>query len=220
MSKITSNSRQGFFITGTDTEIGKTQVTAALTMGFRQQGYQVIPRKPIASGCLWHQGQLVSEDAQQLQQACQFDEPLEKICPYSFEPAISPARAIHQSGQNILLNDLHQACDASQPGLVLIEGAGGFLSPLTADGLNADLAQALGYPLILVVGNRLGCINHTLLTIEAIQRRQLTLHAIVVNDITPHADPANLQDLKALCTQSVFHYPYQDATMSPLFITL
>ena len=208
----------GFFITGTDTEIGKTQVTAAIAQGFRQQGYSIIPRKPIASGCIWQQGKLVSEDALQLQQACQSDEPLIKICPYQFEPAISPARAIKQSAQTILLKDLHQACQTIQPGLVLVEGAGGFLSPLTADGLNADLATALGYPLILVVGNRLGCINHSLLTIEAIQQRQLTLHAIVVNDITPDADPANLDDLRALCKAPVFHYPYQAATPKPLII--
>lgn len=215
---MTKMPHKGFFITGTDTEIGKTQVSAALALGFRQQGLTVIPRKPIASGCIWQQGQLVSEDALQLHRACQSSEPLQLICPYQFEPAISPARAIIQSGQTLRLNDLARACQASQPGLLLVEGAGGFLSPIAPDGLNADLATTLGYPIILVVGNRLGCINHALLTIEAIKQRQLKLHAIVVNDLTADADPANIHDLKALCSSPVFHYPYQTTAQNPLLI--
>jgi dethiobiotin synthetase len=227
---------KGFFVTGTDTEIGKTQVSCALILGFRQQGFQVIPRKPIASGCIWQAGQRVSEDALQLQQAAASNEPLAQICRYQFEAPISPARAIRQSNQAICLQDLINACQVSQPGLVVVEGAGGFLSPIAPDGLNADLAGQLGYPIILVVGNRLGCINHALLTIEAIRQRQLTLHAVIINDLSPDADPDNLDDLKALLkthdqthaqthkekpgTTPVFHYPYQSNVPNPLLIKL
>lgn len=212
-----STSPSGVFITGTDTEIGKTFVSCALALGFRQQGIAVIPRKPIASGCEIQQGQLLATDALQLQQACHSDEPLSQICPYQFAQAISPARAIAQSEQTIRLADLYQACLVKKPGLVLVEGAGGFLSPLAADGLNADLAQKLNYPVILVVGNRLGCLNHALLTIEAIEARNLTIKAVVLNDLSADSDPDNLSDLKQLTTYPVFHQPYQ-STPSALIL--
>ena len=206
----------GVFITGTDTEVGKTWVSAALIKGFAQQGYQTIARKPVASGCIWVNEQLLSEDALQLQQAViaagQTPPPLAQICPYLFEPAISPARAIAQSPnpqlQQLRLADLHQACLAnhpeqlaSKPNLLLVEGAGGFYSPITPDGLNADLAQKLGLPIVLVVANRLGCLNQALLSLTAIAERNLPLQAIVLNDITPDADAHNLSDLATLVSQ-------------------
>jgi len=208
----------GLFVTGTDTEVGKTWVSAALIKGFVQQGYQVIPRKPVASGCIWQQGQLISEDALQLQQALvaagQIPPPLAQICPYLFEPAISPARAISQSTdpqlKSLRLNDLEQACLAHWPTstaqtLLLVEGAGGFYSPLAPDGLNADLAQRLNLPIVLVVANRLGCLNQALLSLAAIAERKLPLHAIVLNDITSDADINNLRDLSTLVNQ---HSPF------------
>lgn len=208
----------GFFITGTDTEIGKTHVSCALALGFRQQGLSVIPRKPIASGCVWQGTRLVSEDALQLQQASQSNEPLETICPYQFEQAISPARAIKNAGQSIDIHDLIKACNSTQPGLVLVEGAGGFLSPIARNGLNADLAQQLGYPIILVVGNRLGCINHALLTIEAIKARNLHLHSVIVNDLTADSNNENLEDIRALCQVPVIHSPFSPKHSEPLFV--
>lgn len=209
---------QGFFVTGTDTEVGKTWVSAALIKGFVRQGYQVIPRKPVASGCIWQEGQLISEDAQHLYQALvaagQTPPPLAQICPYLFVPPIAPARAISQSPDPQLnalrLNDLEQACLAhwpasTAPALLLVEGAGGFYSPLTPDGLNADLAQRLNLPMILVVANRLGCLNKALLTLAAIKQRKGTVHAIVLNDTCPNADADNLSDLMGLVnTQSPF----------------
>ncbi|MBE0492704.1 MAG: dethiobiotin synthase [Thiomicrospira sp.] len=207
----------GYFITGTDTEIGKTHISCALAMGLVQQGYSVAPRKPIASGCIKQaDGSLLSEDAYRLQQASQTKDSLQTICPYQFEAAISPARAIQQSGQTIGLDDLVQACQAPSSEFLLVEGAGGFLSPLSDDALNADLAKQLALPIILVVGNRLGCINHALLTLEAIQQRHLTLAAIVLNDLSQQADPNNLIDLKnKLPNQQLIHHPYQ-TQLSPI----
>jgi dethiobiotin synthetase len=206
----------GFFITGTDTEIGKSFVASCIAQGLVQQGIRVAPRKPVASGCIMQaDGSLLSEDAMQLKQASQSDEPLAQICRYQFEPAISPARAIQQSQCMISIQDLVQASEVNAGDFALVEGAGGFYSPLASDGLNADLAQQLNYPIILVVGNRLGCLNHALLTIEAIERRGLQLHRIVLNDLCKEADPDNLNDLKQLTDYPVVHQAFQ-AEISPL----
>ena len=201
----------GYFITGTDTEIGKSHIACALAMGLLQQGYQVAVRKPIASGCLKQpDGSLLSEDAYRLQQASQTKDSLQTICPYQFEAAISPARAIRQANQPIGLADLVQACQAPASHFLLVEGAGGFLSPLCDNALNADLAKQLALPIILVVGNKLGCINHALLTLQAIQQRHLSLAAIVLNDLSQQSDPDNLTDLKNLLpNQQLIHHPYQ-----------
>ncbi|SFR64282.1 dethiobiotin synthase [Thiomicrospira sp. ALE5] len=232
----------GFFITGTDTEVGKTWVSAALIKGLAQQDFHIIARKPVASGCVWQQNQLVSEDAQMLHQALaqsgQTPPPMQHICHYLFEPPISPARAIRQSTDpqlnRLRLGDLQQACLSNIPDAdnrptsrLVVEGAGGFLSPLAPDGLNADLAQMLGLPIILVVGNRLGCLNHALLSLTAIAHRNLALHAILLNDTQPQADPDNLADLTELVKHHspfpdtpIYHQAYQSQknAIAPLII--
>ncbi len=199
----------GFFITGTDTDIGKSFIACCIAKGLIEQGIKVSPRKPIASGCIRQtDGSLLATDAQQLQLASQSDESLSQICRYTFEAAISPARAIAHAKQTITLADLHQACAVDKGHFALVEGAGGFLSPITPDGLNADLAVKLGYPIILVVGNRLGCLNHALLTIEAIEARGLNLHAIVLNDLNADSDLDNLHDLCRLTSYPIVYQPF------------
>lgn len=188
----------GFFITGTDTDSGKTFITCQIATFLAQKSprLSIFGRKPIASGAVKQSdGSLLSHDAQQLQMACGNFEPLETICPFVFEPPISPARAIQKAHLDLPLSDLVKACDA--PGFKLVEGAGGFYSPLTADGLNADLAKALDLPIVLVVGNRLGCLNQALLSIEAIQNHGLNIALVVVNDVDTNADPENFNDLQA-----------------------
>ncbi|WP_319380299.1 dethiobiotin synthase [Thiomicrorhabdus sp.] len=176
----------GFFITGTDTDVGKTFFTASLAHTLTQAGYSVAPRKPIASGCIpQNDGSLLSEDALQLQSASGNIEPLERICPHCFEPPVSPHQALLLAGKTINTQDLAQSCLAPADHIQLVEGAGGWYSPLSSDGLNADLACALQLPVILVAENRLGCINQILLSQEAILNRDLELAAIVVNQITP-----------------------------------
>ena len=201
----------GYFITGTDTEIGKTHITCALALGLVQQGHQVAVRKPIASGCIKQaDGSLLSEDAYRLHQASQSTDSLQTICPYQFEAPISPARAIRQAKQTIDLADLVKACNAPSSQFLLVEGAGGFLSPLCENSLNADLAVELQWPVILVVGNRLGCLNQALLSVEAILQRGLALQAIVLNDLCEQADFHNLTDLKNLLpNQRIIHQSYQ-----------
>jgi len=180
----------GIFITGTDTDVGKTFIACCIATTLIKQKKSVSPRKPIASGCIRQTNRtLLSEDALFLQQACQSSDPLSLICPYQFEPAISPQRAIQEANLNITIQDLKQACETNNNlhSVNLIEGAGGFYSPIALNGLNKDLAVQLNYPIVLVVANRIGCINQTLLTIEAIQNAGLKLHSIIINHITKHS---------------------------------
>lgn len=189
----------GFFITGTDTDSGKTFVSCQIAAFLAQKlpDLVIFGRKPIASGALKQSdGSLLSTDAKQLQIACGHFESLQTICPYVFEPPISPARAIQKAQADIGLQELIKACDA--PGFRLVEGAGGFYSPLSPDALNADLAKALDLPIVLVVGNRLGCINQALLSIEAIQKHGLQIALVVVNDLGGDADIENVTDLQTL----------------------
>jgi len=186
----------GFFITGTDTDVGKTFVAGCLAHTLIQQGQTVIPRKPIASGCIKQDdGSLLSEDALFLQQACQSPESLSTICPNQFEPAISPQTAIQQAGLSITTKYLVSACqlptNIPQKYTYIVEGAGGFYSPICSDGLNRDLAKQLNFPVILVVKNTLGCINHTLLTVEAIQQSGLQVAAIILNHFSTLEEQTN-----------------------------
>jgi len=183
----------GLFITGTDTDVGKTYVSGCIAHTLIRSGIDAIPRKPIASGCIKQKdGSLVSGDALFLQQSCQSKEPISTICPYQFEPPVSPQIAIQQAGLTITTDNLVAACNLPKTPientLYLVEGAGGFYSPLCSDGLNLDLAKALNLPVILVVKNQLGCINHTLLTLNAIEQAGLQTLCIVLNfvDNTNH----------------------------------
>ncbi|WP_127470062.1 dethiobiotin synthase [Thiomicrorhabdus aquaedulcis] len=200
--------RPGCFITGTDTDVGKTYISACLAATLVAHGITVAPRKPIASGCVRQlNGDLLSTDALALQCAAKSLEPLDVIGRYTLEPAISPHLALAHAGLNITINDLYQACSVPNNHFALIEGAGGFYSPMASDGFNKNLAMRLGYPIILVVGNQLGCINHTLLTVEAIEASGLSLLAIVVN----HLQPGDFSQGLAQFT----HYPIFSVAFNP-----
>lgn len=182
---------RGLFVTGTDTGVGKTRITAALARLLSERNLIVRPRKPVESGCRREGDRLVPEDARTLQAAARSDEPLERICPYSFEPALSPERAAALAGARLSLDDVRAAClqGVAENDFLLVEGAGGFYSPLASGVLNADLAAALSLPVLLVTADRLGCIGHTLMAVEAINRRGLTLAGVVLNRIENHGDP-------------------------------
>ena len=131
--------------------------------------------------------------------AAGLDIPVEWICPYALEPAISPERAVALAGLSLTLEDLVQACRAcvGASDFLLVEGAGGFYTPLAPGVLNADLAVALALPVVLVTADRLGTIGQTLITVEAIERRGLDLAGVVLNRSDASADPAmdNASDL-------------------------
>lgn len=197
---MTELPRHGLFVTGTDTDVGKTWVSQNLLKSLKNPAFpnsdssgkklvaeKVGPppplsaRKPVASGAQRTRRGLWASDTLALADAT--DESPHRITPYTFEPPISPAEAARMTGCDTSLEKLIEACRAPCGHWTLVEGAGGFYSPLGSDGsLNADLAEALDLPVLLVVAHRLGCINHTLLTVEAIERRGLKLAGVVLND--------------------------------------
>ncbi|WP_328485335.1 dethiobiotin synthase [Methylobacillus arboreus] len=188
------NQKQAYFVTGTDTGVGKTMVSSMLIRQFAQRGLRSVGMKPVASGCERQNGQLISEDVTQLLAASNVQLPLSDINPYAFEPAIAPHIAARQAGSQIDLNHIQAAFKRLQAhaDVVIVEGAGGFYVPLGDQHNIADLAVQLGLPVILVVGMRLGCINHALLTAEAITRRGLTFAGWVANQVDP--DMAMLEE--------------------------
>lgn len=180
--------KQSYFVVGTDTNVGKTYVASGLIQHFVDAGHQTIGMKPIASGCAQNaQGALVNEDVLALSAVSNVQAPLDLINPYQFSPAIAPHLAAEQAGVSIQSDVILQAYQqlSTMADVVIVEGAGGFLVPINAHETLADLATQFNLPIILVVGMRLGCINHALLTVEAIQARGLTLAGWVANQIDP-----------------------------------
>lgn len=191
-------STRGLFITGTDTGVGKTLVTAGLLHVARTLGFTAVGMKPVAAGCVQIGGEWINEDVELLR-AASAAAPLSLINPYRFRPPIAPHIAAEWKGEKIEIARIQAAFDAlfAHAERVLVEGAGGFRVPLDEKRDFADLAVALGLPVVLVVGMRLGCINHALLTAEAIAARGLKLAAWVANRIDPEM-AAYAENLKTL----------------------
>ncbi|KVD32912.1 dethiobiotin synthetase [Burkholderia ubonensis] len=176
------------FVTGTDTEIGKTFVSAALLHGFARLGLRAAAMKPVAAGAYEQDGVWRNEDADQLDAAANVVLPPELRTPFLLKAPAAPHLAAAQEGVTLDLDTI-VACHRealTRADVVVVEGAGGFRVPLTGTRDMADLAVALGVPVVLVVGVRLGCISHALLTADAIRQRGLTLAGWVAN----HVDPA------------------------------
>lgn len=180
-----------YFLTGTDTEIGKTFITCALLLRAGQLGLTAAGIKPVAAGT---DAAGRNEDVERIRAASNVELPTDVINPYRFAPAIAPHLAAAEAGVSIDFARIAAACASArqQADLVIVEGVGGFCVPLGVDRDSADLAVALALPLILVVGLRLGCLNHALLTAEAIAARSLTLAGWVANRIDP--DMARAED--------------------------
>jgi dethiobiotin synthetase len=180
-----------YFITGIDTEIGKTMVTGLVARYFLRQGKSVLTQKLVQTGQIGS----ISEDILEHRRLLGIDLQSEDLpqslsdgtnvltCPYSFAYPASPHLAAHLENRMIMPDNLTNAAKILQQrfDVLLIEGAGGFLVPLTSSLLTADYIEQQRYPIILVTSGRLGSINHTLLTIEAIRRRNLTITGLVVN---------------------------------------
>ncbi len=190
---------KAFFVTGTDTEVGKTHVSCLLLKQYAAQGLKVIGMKPIAAGCELVNGEWGNEDVQKLIAASNVTAPLDLINPYRFKEPIAPHLAAEKVGVTIEIETIVSAFKQLQTmaDVVIVEGAGGFLVPLNTKANMADLAIALGLPTILVVGLRLGCINHSLLTVEAIKARGLALHGWVANhiDVEMEVQKENIQTI-------------------------
>ncbi|HEN8711991.1 MULTISPECIES: dethiobiotin synthase [Pseudomonas] len=179
---------QAYFIAGTDTDVGKTTIAAGLLHAARLQGLSTLGAKPVASGCTVTTKGLRNADAQALIDESTLKLPYEAINPFAFEPAIAPHVAAREAGVTLevpaLLQAMRHVLDQGAD-FTLVEGAGGWRVPLSGHANLSDLAIALKLPVILVVGVRLGCINHALLSAEAIARDGLQLAGWVANVIDP-----------------------------------
>ncbi|WP_250450042.1 dethiobiotin synthase [Caballeronia sp. ATUFL_M2_KS44] len=176
------------FVAGTDTEIGKTFVSSALLHGFARAGLSAAAMKPIASGAAVRDGVLHNDDADQLDAAANVALPPEIRTPFMMREPIAPHIAAAREGVSL---DIGRIVDAhrfavTQADIVVVEGVGGFRVPLDDTHDTADLAVALNLPVVLVVGMRLGCISHALLTVEAIASRGLKLAGWVANRVDPN----------------------------------
>ena len=169
-----------YFVTGTDTGVGKTFIASALLRAARARGLACLGYKPIAAGATLRDGTLVNEDALELIAATGTDQDYADINPVVLRPAIAPHIALAQAGRQVTARELAAACPQGAE-FTLVEGAGGWLVPLNDRESLADVCAALGAKVILVIAMKLGCLNHALLTAEAIERAGLELAGWVAN---------------------------------------
>ena len=180
------------FLTGTDTGVGKTYVTALLVRALRRAGLDTIALKPVCSGD--------RRDAEILLSACDGELDIDQVNPAWFQMPVAPYLAARHEGRRVSISALEEWFRSVTAGRqsVLVEGAGGWLVPVAPATLMADLAAALGLPAIVVVANRLGCINHTLLTIESIRARGLDCSGLILNSMDREAADAGLENRSLL----------------------
>jgi dethiobiotin synthetase len=177
-----------FFIAGTDTDVGKTLIATGLLLAANARGLSTMAIKPVAAGCEETAEGLRNDDALQLQRAMSLQLPYEQVNPVALKPAIAPHIAADQVGRRLLVSQLEGYCRGAlmqKADLALIEGAGGWRVPLNRAETLAGLAKALNVPVILVVGVKLGCINHALLTVEAIANDGVPLAGWVASQLQP-----------------------------------
>lgn len=210
-----------FFVTGTDTDVGKTIISLGLMHSLQDQGIATLGMKPVASGCKITDDGLRNDDALALQGQSSLPLTYEQVNHYAFEPAIAPYAAAAREGVEIsiatLAKEFHKLSMLT-PGTV-VEGAGGWLVPLTRTTGIADLADAMALPVVLVVGIRLGCINHALLTANAIRGCGLELAGWVANHASPDLEDSGetIQSIKehincALLGSVPYLEPHQQTT--------
>lgn len=179
---------RGIFITGTDTAVGKTVVACALTRGFKALGLRVAVMKPVAAGAVRTAAGLRNADALALAQASNVPSTYEQVNPYCFEPPVSPHIAAKDVGISVDTDIIRRGFVAlgQCADWVVVEGAGGWLAPISERQTMADLAWALGIPALMVVGVKLGCLNHAQLTQLAIEARGVRFAGWIAN----HPDPS------------------------------
>lgn len=191
---------KGIFITGTDTDVGKTYVGEIILRKLQQLGIQTAAMKPVASGAQHYMGNLQNDDALRLQRVAKIKLPYELLNPYVFAPSIAPHLAAAQVSQHIDLEYIKAKFKqiVVQADFVVVEGVGGWLVPLGADHTVADLCRVLDLPVLLVIGMRLGCLNHALLTVESMARKSVNLVGWVANCIDPGFDCLD-ENVQTLC---------------------
>ena len=187
---MTVNKPQGLFIAGTDTGVGKTWVSLLILKALQLSGLKVAAMKPVASGSVDSEQGLVNEDALALQAAASGGWPYEIVNPFAFRDPVSPDIAAARENRAVVMETIidSYAQLASVNDLVLVEGVGGWRSPLSPALFSQDLVKALNLQVVLVVGLRLGCINHTLLSAEVMSADQVSVLGWVANSIEPSYD--------------------------------
>ena len=200
---------QGLFIVGNDTEVGKTQITAGLCYLLHQAGNTVAPRKPVASGYQDFDGQHALSDDAILAASVAHSVSVDVITRYRFQAPLAPHFAARLEGKTLTMEMLHRAAlqHLTPESMSIIEGAGGFYSPMAEDGLCSDLAVQMQLPIVLVISNQLGCINQTLMSVRAIEREGLMLHSIILNQTTPSTENTLAQHAETIC-QYTHHRPF------------
>jgi dethiobiotin synthetase len=176
---------RGIFVTGTDTEVGKTLFSAALLLHLGAAGLRAAACKPVAAGCRRVDGRLVNDDAELLARLAPERRSLEIVNPVALEPAIAPHIAAAEAGVTLEASDLVAACLAAGTGAdcLVVEGAGGWRVPIGPGAWLSDVAVGLGLPVVLVVGLKLGCLNHAVLSAAAIRADGLSLAGWVANPL-------------------------------------
>ncbi len=191
---------RGFFITGTDTGVGKTLVACGLAAAFKDAGFKVGVMKPAESGCRNEKGHLVPQDATFLKAAAGSNQAIDRICPYRLGVPAAPSVAAAHAAVRIRPDFLVRLCHdmGAAHDLMLVEGAGGLMVPLVSDYTYADLARELGLAVLVVVGNRLGAINHAILTLEHGACMGLNICGYILNDMESEGTPATATNARTL----------------------
>lgn len=191
--------KRSFFLTGTDTGVGKTEVACMLARAFRAAGLKTGVMKPVETGCPERDGRLLPMDALRLKEASGTDAELDLINPYRFAPPLAPQTASELSGITIDFNEIKSCFKklSNTHDLMLVEGAGGLLTPVAGDKCMADLALDLGLPAVIVTANRLGTINHTLLTLRCAESMGIKVAGIILNNTEPPGGDLSLAHNRA-----------------------
>jgi dethiobiotin synthetase len=214
----------GLFVTGTDTGVGKTYVAALIARWLVQAGRRVGVYKPAASGCRREAGTLIAEDAMCLWEAAGRPGTLADVCPQRFEAPLAPHLAARSEKAELDVVHLRSGLEQWQGrcDVVVVEGAGGLLSPLGDQQCVADLAVDFGYPLVIVAPNRLGVINQALqaLVTAAVYRGGMDVANLVLSDVHPNVDDlsqgSNLGQLARFCSPDVLsHVAWRAETCTP-----
>lgn len=204
---------KGFFITGNDTAVGKTHVCCQIIHQLKSQLPSLKVRKPVESGCQLAEAGYIAADGEALFRANDCRENIDLVTPLRFAAALAPDQAARREQQSLTLAKIENAVwnNIEDEDFILVEGAGGFYSPIAEDGLNADLATRLGLAVIVIIEDRLGAINQALLTIRAIEACHLDIRAIILNQRQAQKpeDCNNLAALSRLVSYPLKLCPFQ-----------
>lgn len=215
---------KGFFITGTDTGVGKTFVAAGIAAVLREKGINVGVMKPVETGCIEKDGKLVPQDAVFLRKSAGVNDEIDLINPYRFKAPLAPSIASRLENKTIELNNIKECHDklAAQHKVMLVEGVGGLLVPLNETETVADLIKLFQLPLIVIAESRLGAINHTLLTVKHAQSIGIEVKGIILNYPAFSMDESlstNQIEIKRLTGLPIFgELPFCDADRGPKMV--